>query len=164
MLIVVVEVGLVHPVVSPLRRDADAAPGRPRPQRGRLALLPAVHSRWWLAPSLVLLTVGEGLITTTLASTVAGQVDRGRRGEVLGVQQSAGGLARVIGPALGGVLLRSSGPRDCPTWSGPSLVRGRRRLALAAARPHVAAPPQPERAVGASLSRPRPAAMLLWSN
>jgi DHA1 family tetracycline resistance protein-like MFS transporter len=108
VLIVLVEVGLVHPVVRRVGERGALQAGLVLNAAG-LALLPAVHSRWWLAPSLILLTAGEGLITPTLASTVAGQVEPRERGEVLGVQQSAGGLARVIGPSLGGVAFGAFG-------------------------------------------------------
>jgi MFS family permease len=109
VLIVLVEIGLVHPVVRRVGERGALQAGLVLNAAG-LALLPAVHSRWWLAPSLILLTAGEGLITPTLASTVAGQVEPRERGEVLGVQQSAGGLARVIGPSLGGVAFGAFGP------------------------------------------------------
>jgi MFS family permease len=56
------------------------------------------------------LTVGQGLVQTTMSSTLAGRADPARRGEVLGAQQSAGGLARVVGPLLGGVLFQRVGP------------------------------------------------------
>lgn len=69
-----------------------------------LACLAGVHTLAELAPCLVLLTVGQGLITPTIASAVAGAAPPAERGRVLGVQQSAGGLARVVGPVLGGVL------------------------------------------------------------
>jgi MFS family permease len=44
-----------------------------------------------------------------MSSTLAGRADPARRGEVLGAQQSAGGLARVVGPLLGGVLFQRVG-------------------------------------------------------
>lgn len=74
-----------------------------------LVVLAGVHSWWQLAPALVLLTVGQGLLTPTLASLVAGQVAAERRGGALGVQQAAGGLARVVGPAMGGLLFQRAG-------------------------------------------------------
>lgn len=104
VLIAFVEVGLVHPVVAKIGERGALQSGLILNAAG-LALLPVVHDRWWLAPSLVLLTAGQGLITPTLSSTVAGQVEHQRRGEVLGIQQSVGGLARVIGPIAGGLLL-----------------------------------------------------------
>jgi MFS family permease len=67
-----------------------------------LAVLGGVHSLLALAPCLLLLTAGQGLITPTLSSAVAGQAGPDERGRVLGVQQSAGGVARVVGPLLGG--------------------------------------------------------------
>ena len=103
VLIALVEVGLVHPAVTRFGERGALQIGLVCNAAG-LALLPAVHSRWWLAPSVLLLTLGQGLVTPTLSSTVAGQVEHRRRGEVLGVQQSAGGLARVLGPSLGGLL------------------------------------------------------------
>lgn len=57
-----------------------------------------------LAPGLVLLAVGQGFTTPALASAIAGRAPDGRAGVVLGVQQSAGGLARVLGPIAGGIL------------------------------------------------------------
>jgi DHA1 family tetracycline resistance protein-like MFS transporter len=108
VLIAVIEVGLVHPAVARFGERGALQLGLVCNAAG-LAILPAVHSRWWLAPSLLLLTAGQGLVTPTLSSTVAGQVEHRRRGEVLGVQQSAGGLARVLGPSLGGLLFGSVG-------------------------------------------------------
>jgi MFS family permease len=106
VLIAAVEIGLVHPSVSRYGERGTLQIGLVLNAAG-LALLPAVHSRWWLVPSLVLLTCGEGLITPTLSSTIAGCVDHRARGEVLGVQQAVGGLARVAGPAMGGVAFGS---------------------------------------------------------
>jgi len=140
VLIAAVEVGLVHPAVSRFGERGALQIGLVLNAAG-LALLPAVHSRWWLAPSLVLLTCGEGLITPTLSSAVAGQVDQRARGEVLGVQQAAGGLARVVGPATGGVLFGAVGA-GAPYAIGAVLVAVA-ALALAAARANVAASPQP---------------------
>ena len=57
-----------------------------------------------LTPGLILLAVGQGFTTPALASAIAGRAPDGRAGVVLGVQQSAGGLARVLGPIAGGIL------------------------------------------------------------
>jgi predicted MFS family arabinose efflux permease len=73
-----------------------------------LALL-AVDGGWATAvPSLALLVLGQGLITPTLSSAVAGRAG-GERGTWLGWQQSAGGLARVLGPVVAGVLFQQVG-------------------------------------------------------
>jgi MFS family permease len=138
VLIAAVEIGLVHPMVARYGERGTLQVGLVLNCAG-LALLPAVHSRWWLAPSLVLLTCGEGLITPTLSSTIAGYVDHRSRGEVLGVQQAAGGLARVAGPSLGGVAFGGIGP-GAP-YAGGAVVVAVAALALATA---PAAQPSPE--------------------
>jgi DHA1 family tetracycline resistance protein-like MFS transporter len=73
-----------------------------------LALLAAASSWMLAAPALALLAAGQGLVQPTMASAVAGRVDRRRRGQALGAQQSAGGLARTLGPVAGGALLGAS--------------------------------------------------------
>ncbi|MGZ4784631.1 MAG: MFS transporter, partial [Acidimicrobiales bacterium] len=52
--------------------------------------------------------LGQGLITPTLSSAVAGRAGRAR-GSWLGWQQSAGGLARVLGPILAGAIFQHVG-------------------------------------------------------
>ncbi|MFV1970587.1 MAG: MFS transporter [Acidimicrobiia bacterium] len=67
--------------------------------------LVALSTSWLqLAPGLVLLAVGQGLTTPAISSAIAGRAPEGYAGTVLGVHQSAGGLARVLGPIAGGVL------------------------------------------------------------
>jgi DHA1 family tetracycline resistance protein-like MFS transporter len=101
--IVAVQGGMVHPVVARLGEVGTLRAGLAAEALG-LALLAAAKSWWVVAPALALLTLGQGLVQTTMSSALAGRADASRRGEVLGAQQSAGGLARVVGPVLGGVL------------------------------------------------------------
>ncbi len=63
-------------------------------------------SRGWptLLAGLAVLAVGQGLVAPSLSSMIAGMVPPDRSGAALGAQQSAGGLARVVGPLLGGAL------------------------------------------------------------
>jgi DHA1 family tetracycline resistance protein-like MFS transporter len=84
--------------------------------RGALALvaaglvLLAVDGGWLtLVPALLLLTLGQGLLGPTLSAATANSVDPHRRGEALGVQQSAGALGRVAGPILAGALFSGIG-------------------------------------------------------
>lgn len=73
-----------------------------------LAVL-AVNGGWvTLVVSLTFLVLGQGLITPTLSSAVAGRAGR-ERGTWLGWQQSAGGLARVLGPITAGALFEHIG-------------------------------------------------------
>ncbi|MFP5332672.1 MAG: MFS transporter [Acidimicrobiia bacterium] len=82
----------------------------------------SVADRWaFLVPGLVLLAVGQGLLTPTLSSAVAGLAPE-RAGAALGVQQSAGGLARVAGPALGGALFAWAIPLPYVVAAGLTLA------------------------------------------
>jgi MFS family permease len=74
-----------------------------------LVLLASVHSVAALVAPMALLVVGQGLASPTLSSIVAGRAGAHRRGAVLGVQQAAGGLARVVGPIAGGLLFKHLG-------------------------------------------------------
>jgi MFS family permease len=101
--IVAVQVGLVHPVAGRLGEIGTLRVGLAANAAG-LAALAAARSWWGTVPALGALTLGQGLVQTTMSSALAGRAEPARRGEVLGAQQSAGGLARVVGPVLGGVL------------------------------------------------------------
>lgn len=120
VLIAVVNATLVQPVVQRLGEPNALRLGLILNGLG-LALLPAVNGWTSLAPALLLLTMGQGLVTPTLAATVAGKVDEERRGAALGAQQSAGGLARVVGPVLGGVAFDRLG-LGAPYLAGVVLV------------------------------------------
>ena len=104
LVIVVVQAGLVHPVVTWLGETGTLRAGLAANVLGLVLL--AVATSWSLVvPALLALTVGQGLVQTTMSSTLAGAVGPDRRASVLGAQQSAGGLARAIGPLGGGLLL-----------------------------------------------------------
>jgi len=104
--IVVVQAGLVRPVVRRLGESRTLVAGLAANAAGLLLL--AAATSWALAaPALLALTVGQGLVQTTMASALAGLSSPARRGRVLGAQQSASSLARVVGPAVGGALLGS---------------------------------------------------------
>jgi MFS transporter, DHA1 family, multidrug resistance protein len=74
-----------------------------------------------LIAGVVILAMGQGILTPTLASSVAGSVP-GRAGAALGIQQSAGGLARVFGPLLGGALFAVATPLPYAVAAGLTLV------------------------------------------
>lgn len=63
-----------------------------------------------LVPGCALLAVGQGILIPALSSAVAGSTGPNRAGSALGFQQSAGGLARVAGPLMGGTLFAVSTP------------------------------------------------------
>lgn len=106
--IVVVQAGLIHRVVDKLGEAATIRVGLACNTIGLVFV--AIDGGWTtLTPGLALLVVGQGLLIPTLTSAVAGRARRESRGTVLGFQQSAGGLARVVGPAAGGALFEHAG-------------------------------------------------------
>lgn len=106
LVVVVVQGALVHGVVRRLGEETTLAAGLLLNAIGLLLLSQALS--WALAaPALLLLTAGQGLVQTTMASVLAGRAGRQRRGRVLGAQQSVSALARIAGPAIGGALLGS---------------------------------------------------------
>jgi multidrug resistance protein len=106
--LVVVQSGLVHPVSVRLGEVGTVRFGLSANACG-LVLLAANHGWVSVVPALVLLVVGQGLLTPTLSSAVAGRVPGERRGQALGLQQAASGLARVLGPAAAGFLFGRAG-------------------------------------------------------
>ena len=62
-----------------------------------------------LLAGLAALALGQGMLTPTLSSAVAG-ASADRAGAALGIQQAAGGLGRVVGPLLGGSLFAVASP------------------------------------------------------
>jgi MFS family permease len=102
--IVVVQGGVVYRVVGRFGANRTLLAGLVA-NAGGLALLSTAGSWAVAAPALVVLTVGQGFVQTTMVTIMASLAQPDERGVVLGAQQSAGGLARVVGPALGGALL-----------------------------------------------------------
>ena len=108
VLIVVVQTQLVHRVVAWLGDAVTLIAGLVIQTIG-LVLLPTAHSLAGLALPLVVLTVGQGLVSPTLSLLVAGRAPSWRRGGALSIQQGLSSLARVIGPAFGGWLFTLRG-------------------------------------------------------
>ena len=119
--LVVVQGGAVHTVVARLGEGASIRLGFAANALGLLLLAPPEGGWWLLVPALLLLCFGQGVVAPTLASVVAGRSGRGSRGQALGLQQAAGGLARVTGPALGGALFDHVSPA-APYYVGAALV------------------------------------------
>lgn len=120
VLIAVSNVAVVQPTVRKVGEAGALAVGLALNAAGLLLLAPA--SAWTgVAPALLALTVGQGLVTPTLASLVAGTAEASRRGGALGVQQAAAGLARVVGPAAGGFAFARIGI-GAPYLAGAVLV------------------------------------------
>ena len=105
--LVAVQVGIIGRVNERLGESGTLRVGLAANAVG-LALL-AVDGGWaTLVPALALLVLGQGLITPTLSSAIAGRAARAR-GAWLGWQQSVAALARVAGPVLAGILFTQIG-------------------------------------------------------
>jgi predicted MFS family arabinose efflux permease len=120
LVLVVVQAGLVQPVVARFGEKRTLVGGLLANAAGLVVLADA---RSWAraAPALLLLTVGQGLVQTTMATLVVRRSDPGARGQALGAQQSAGGLGRVVGPAAAGALL-GAGASATPYLFGAALM------------------------------------------
>jgi multidrug resistance protein len=119
LVLAVVQGGLVRPVVRRLGEAGTVRAGLAANAAG-LLLLAAVHSWALLVPALIALVVGEGLAMPALTSSVAGRAGP-RRGRLLGVQQASSGLARVVGPLLGGAAFQRIAP-PAPYVGGAALL------------------------------------------
>ena len=108
LLLVAVQGGMVRPVNA---RFGSVGTLRLALTVNAVGLLLLAASTTWLllVPALVLLVVGQGLAAPTLSTLVANQAHDDRRGGALGFQQSAGALARIVGPAMGGALFEHVG-------------------------------------------------------
>jgi MFS transporter, DHA1 family, tetracycline resistance protein len=71
-----------------------------------------------LIVSLVLLAFGQGIASPSLTALVAQAAPPDRRGEALGYQQSAGAMARIVGPIVAGLLFDHVG------YGAPYMVGG----------------------------------------
>jgi predicted MFS family arabinose efflux permease len=115
----VVQGGAIHTVVVRLGETRTIRTGLACNAAGLLLL--AADGGWvTVTGALALLIVGQGIVAPTLSSQISAASRTERRGQALGVQQSAGGLARAVGPALAGVLFGWSVP--APYLIGAALV------------------------------------------
>jgi multidrug resistance protein len=119
--LVLVQGGAIHTVVARLGEASSIRLGFAANALGLLLLAPPEGGWWLLVPALLLLCFGQGVVAPTLSSLVAGRSGQASRGHALGLQQAAGGLARVTGPALGGVLFDHVSPA-APYYVGAALV------------------------------------------
>jgi multidrug resistance protein len=108
LLLTVVQGGFVRPVIKALGAERTMEAGLVLNGVG-LVVLAAAHRWSVLVPALVLLTIGQGLVTPSLTMVVTARVSPARRGEALGFQQGVSAVARVAGPAAAGVLFQHVG-------------------------------------------------------
>ena len=108
---------LVRPVNSALGTERSVQAGLSLNTAGLVVL--SLAEQWpLLIVALLLLTVGQGLVTPNLSALVSGRVPDHRRGEALGFQQGVNAVGRVAGPAVAGLLY------DHVSIGAPYLVGG----------------------------------------
>lgn len=108
---------LVRPVNSAWGTERSVQAGLLLNTAGLVVL--SLAEQWpLLVVALLLLTVGQGLVTPNLSALVSGRVPDHRRGEALGFQQGVNAIGRVTGPAVAGLLF------DHVSIGAPYLVGG----------------------------------------
>jgi DHA1 family tetracycline resistance protein-like MFS transporter len=86
-----------------------------------LVVLPEAHDLPLLLGATALLALGMGLTQPSLNSLISRRAGADEQGEVLGVNQSTGSFARIVGPWLAGTLFVDLG-RDAPFFAGAVIV------------------------------------------
>jgi MFS family permease len=85
-----------------------------------MAPMASFRSSAMLLALLAILALGYGFANPAIASLISKRSGRHLQGEVLGVNQSALALARIVGPIVAGVLYDTTGPRSA--YIGGALV------------------------------------------
>jgi multidrug resistance protein len=94
-----------------------------------LALLPFSTSIWAFGAAVLLVPIGTALLFPATSSLVSRFAPAAMTGQILGVQQAFGGIARMVGPAWSGVAFSRIG-FPAPFWIGSGLMAGVGLLAL----------------------------------
>ena len=106
-----------------------------------LGLLPSSHSRVALYTALGIIAVGMGLVGPSIAALVSKWSDPSDQGGMLGLTQSFGSLARIVGPAWGGFLFTRYG-MSAPYVSSAAIMLAAFGVSLVGLRrPTCATPP-----------------------
>ncbi len=117
---VVVQGLAVGPIVDRLREHAAIVLGTAAAAAGCL-ILPFSDAAVPVAAGLGLLVFGISVCNPSLNALIAEQAAAHERGALMGVSQSAGGLGRILGPALSGAAFGALGP-DWPFLLGAAVM------------------------------------------
>ncbi|HVA02218.1 MAG TPA: MFS transporter [Acidimicrobiales bacterium] len=119
---VVVQGGLVRPLAARIGDLGCLRAGLVAECCG-LVLIPTVHARVSLVLPLILITAGQSLSTPALNALVVARAGSEGRGAALGVQQALSALARIVGPAVGGLSYELLGVGS-PFFEGGLVIAG----------------------------------------
>jgi MFS family permease len=103
-----------------------------------LVLLPLAYGLLLLLPAMALLALGMGMTQPSINSLVSRRAGGHEQGQVMGVTQSVGSFARIVGPALAGVVFAVFG-RQAPFFFGAAVMALAALLAARLDRPAPAA-------------------------
>ena len=111
-----------------------------------LVVMPLAHELPPLVAALSALALGMGAMQPSINSLISRRAGEAQQGEILGVAQSVGSLARVVGPIAAGALFSDFGRNSPFLWGaallGVALLIGWQLPRLAVA------PPQPQPPAG----------------
>ena len=88
-----------------------------------LVLIPIAPSYWWLAPAIALVPLGTAFTFPCVTAMLSHIIPSRERGLYMGVQQTFGGLSRVIIPLWAGFAYDALG-RSVPFFTSAGLVAG----------------------------------------
>jgi multidrug resistance protein len=86
-----------------------------------LAAVPFARSIWEFSLAVIFMPIGTALLFPATTSQVSKRADPSQTGLILGVQQSFGGIARMVGPLWAGALFQSLGISS-PFWVAAGLM------------------------------------------
>ena len=112
-----------------------------------LLLMPFAQALPMLVVALTGLALGMGAMQPSINSLISRRAGSEQQGEIMGVAQSIGSLARVLGPVLAGALFGAFG-RNSPFLIGAVLVGGALLVGLRLPRGIAAVAPHPETPLG----------------
>jgi MFS family permease len=86
-----------------------------------MLMLPLATSIWQLAVAAAFVPIGTAFLFPASTSLLSQRAAAGETGSILGVQQSVGGIARMVGPLWAGVVFQHIGIRG-PFWISAGLM------------------------------------------
>ena len=87
------------------------------------------HINWLITPIVMLGTLGQAVIFSSICAIIAMSTSPDKQGAMLGLNMSTGAIARITGPMLAGYLFSWLGP-DAALWMGAALTLPAALLAL----------------------------------
>jgi len=122
IVLALVQGGIVHPLRKRISEATMLLAGTAGLTLG-LLLLPFARTPAALVAACAVLAVGNGLTSPALSSLVSKQAPAHAQGRVLGVNQSMGSIARVLGPLIGGAAFQYGGD-EAPFLAATAILVG----------------------------------------